>query len=58
MEPKKFDFDELMKREPVQNEHEFVFTDEEILFMGDTDLITFEDKFPGEAEYYMNVLSD
>ena len=57
MEPKIFDFNELMKRDPVQNEHELVFTDEEILFLGTTDLIAFEDKFPGEAEYFLNVLS-
>lgn len=57
MEPKFFDFNELMKREPVQNEHELVFTDEEILFLGTTDLIAFEEKFPGEAEYFLNVLS-
>lgn len=56
MEQNNFDFDELMKRDPVQNEDEFVFTDEEIVFLGNTDLAAFEEKFPGEAEYYLIVL--
>lgn len=58
MEQNNFDFDELMKRDPVQNEDEFVFTDEEIVFLGNTDLVAFEEKFPGEAEYYLIVLWD
>lgn len=57
MEPKFFDFNELMKRNPVEKENELVFTDEEILFLGTTDIIAFEEKFPGEAEYFLNVLS-
>lgn len=31
-----------------------VFTDEEIRFMGEYDLIMFGKKFPNEAEYYMD----
>ncbi|MFA6334794.1 MAG: hypothetical protein WCX48_04460 [Bacteroidales bacterium] len=58
MEQKKFDFNELMKRDPAQNEDELVFTDEEIVFLGSTDFPTFEEKFPGEAEYYLNALKD
>lgn len=56
MEQNKFDFTELMKRQPVQKENELVFTDEEIIFLGDTDYDTFEEKYPGEAAYYCNSL--
>lgn len=56
MEQNNFDFAELMKRNPVEKEHELVFTDEEIFFLGSTDFDIFEEKFPGEAEYYLNAL--
>ncbi len=58
MEQKQFDFDELMKREPAQNEEEVVFTDEEILFLAKVDLIAFAEKFPSDAEYYLCILSE
>ena len=49
-------FIELMEREPAKDE--FSFTDEEIEFLAKEDLPTLADLFPGESEYYMNVLSD
>lgn len=36
----------------------FYFTDEEIEFLAKEDLVTFGIKFPGEAEYNREVLSD
>ena len=57
----KYDFDEMMKRKPVNDDSwdfNSVFTDEEIIFMGNYDLPKFGAKFPNEAEYFMDELDD
>ena len=57
----KYDFDELMKRKPAKEDNldiNAVFTDEEIIFMGNYDLPKFCAKFPDEAEEFMDELDD
>jgi hypothetical protein len=49
-------YQELMQR--VYPEEGLIFTDEEIIFLCKEDLVGFADKWPGIAEYYMQVLSD
>ena len=49
-------FQELMQREKPKKG--LIFTDEEIIFLCKEDLVTFSNKWPGIAEYYMQVLSD
>ncbi len=49
-------FEELMKKgENVKTYPRF--TNEEMYFMGKHDLMSFGEKYPGEAEYYMQELS-
>lgn len=49
-------FKDLMSRSEKVDEY-FYFTEEEILFLAKEDLPTFGEKFPDEAEYYMQILS-
>ena len=52
-------FKELMKRDPSSEKYDGMsMTDEEIEYMAKEDLCTFGDKFPAEAEWYMDVLDD
>ena len=54
-------FDEMMKRKPAKEDNldiNAVFTDEEIIFMGNYDLPKFGAKFPNEAEEFMDELDD
>lgn len=44
-------FEELMKRSPKGDGS--TFSDDEIIFLGNMDLVAFGDKFPCEAEIYM-----
>jgi len=46
-------FTELMQRHKLQDKY-FYFTDEEIEFIGKEDLVVFGDKYPNEAQYYMD----
>ena len=46
-------FKKLMKRKPLKEE--MTFSDEETLFLGKMDLVTFGEKFPGEAAWYMEL---
>lgn len=48
-------FEELMKRSPKEDGS--VFSDEEIIFLGNMDLVAFCDKFRYEAEIYMEDLT-
>ena len=48
-------FEELMKRSPKEDGS--VFSDEEIIFLGNMDLVAFGDKFSCEAEIYMEELT-
>jgi hypothetical protein len=52
-------FKDLMKRDYKGiDSDDLTFTDEEIIFLCKEDLITFGNKYPGIAEYYMQTLSD
>jgi len=46
-------FKKLMQRHERQNEY-FYFSSEEIEFLGKEDLLTFSEKYPNEAQYYMD----
>lgn len=48
-------FEELMKRSPKEDGS--AFSDEEIIFLGNMDLVAFGDKFSCEAEIYMEDLT-
>lgn len=48
-------FEELMKRSPKEDGS--AFSDEEIIFLGNMDLVAFCDKFRYEAEIYMEDLT-
>lgn len=48
-------FEELMKRSPKEDGS--AFSDEEIIFLGNMDLVAFGDKFRYEAEIYMEDLT-
>lgn len=46
-------FEELMKRSPTVDGS--AFSDDEIIFLGNMDLIAFSEKFLAEAEIYMQI---
>ena len=48
-------FEELMKRSPKEDGS--AFSDEEIIFLGNMDLVAFGNKFRYEAEVYMEDLT-
>lgn len=48
----------LMNMKEFPDVDEFTHNSDQIIFLGETDLMLLEELFPGEAEYYMNVLSD
>ena len=48
-------FEELMKRSP--NEDGSAFSDDEIIFLGNMDLVALSEKFRYEAEIYMEDLT-
>ena len=58
MEHLNFDFAELMKRNPLECENELVFTDDEIRFLANTNFDEFEERFPFDAEYYLNIMKN
>ena len=48
-------FEELMKRSPKEDGS--AFSDDEIIFLGNMDLVAFSEKFRYEAEVYMEDLT-
>lgn len=46
-------FKKLMTKKP--NGKGMTFSDEEILFLGKMNLVAFEEKFPADANYYMEL---